>query len=357
LLLYAASGENATFSYQHAWPRHFRAHPRFHCTSVNLGGPSLATRLAAEARIRAWRGDAFVLLHSVFSNECRLMGRLFDAVRALARPKAFFIGNEYKSMPEKMRFAEVLRIALLVSQSQSARVHALYRDRLSCEVIGIPNTGFDAARFTCVVPFDARPIDLGYRADDSPWYLGHAERRNIADYFIAAALRYGLEVDISLDPARRLDEAGWAAFLNRCRGQIGTEAGGDFFELTDATRTQVNAFMAGHPAASFGEVWARFFQDYPNPVPLRILSGRNVEAAGTRSVQLLFDGDYDGYFQPNVHYIPLHKDFSNVDEAICKFRDDAFCRTIVSNAHRLVSTEFTYDRLIDRFADALAPLV
>ena len=51
-----------------------------------------------------WRGDAVVLLHSVFSNACLLAGRPFAAVQSLGVPKAFFIGNEYKLMPQKMQF-------------------------------------------------------------------------------------------------------------------------------------------------------------------------------------------------------------------------------------------------------------
>ena len=72
--------------------------------------------------------------------------------------------------------------------------------------------------------------------------------------------------------------------------------------------------------------------------------------------QLLFEGRYDGYLQPDVHYIPLKKDLSNVDEALRKFRDHSFTTQVTDNAHRLVTEEFTYGRLIDRFAASLAPL-
>ena len=98
-------------------------------------------------------------------------------------------------------------------------------------------------------PDAERPIDLGYRADDSPAYLGHRERREMAEFFQARAAAYGLTVDISLDPKDRFDETAWAAFLNRCKGQLGTEAGGDYFELDDRSRHEVNAYTAEHPAA------------------------------------------------------------------------------------------------------------
>ena len=357
LLVYASGGSNATLSYQQAWPRHFLAHPAFSCTPINLLGPGWQRRLGRHLRVRTWRGDAVVLLHSVFSNARLLSGRLFEAIRGLRCCTAYFIGNEYKLMPEKMRFCEELRIALLVTQTASPAVHATYRHRLGCAVVGLPNTGLDTTQFRPVTRFDDRPIELGYRALESPWYLGHRERRDMAEYFSSNAARLGLTVDISLKPDHRFAEAEWAAFLNRCRGQLGTEAGGDYFELTDATRLAVNAYLADHPDASFETVRARCFDGRSTDTPMRILSGRNVEAAGTRTVQVLFEGRYDGYLQPDVHYIPLRKDFSNVDDALRKFRDRACAERIADNAQQLVMAEFTYERLIARFANALAPLV
>jgi hypothetical protein len=292
----------------------------------------------------------------VFSNARLLDGRLFDAVRSLPAPKVYFIGNEYKLMPEKMAFADALGIALLVSQSSSARIHRIYRERLACAVVGIPNTGVDPELFRPTSDPDARPIDLGYRADDSPAYLGHNERRRIADRFRQCAPSLGLTVDISLDSADRFTPLEWAAFLNRCRGQLGTEAGGDYFSLSDGYRNAVNAHVAAHPDATFDELFDRFFSGATDPVPLRIISGRNVEAAATRTVQLLFEGEYDGYLQPDVHYIALRKDFSNLDQALEKFRDRTFCRRLTTNAHDLVMREFTYQALVGRVREAIAPL-
>lgn len=357
LLLYAQSPSNATLSYQRAWPRHFATNPCFTCTTINVADQSRGDKLRALWKIRRWRGDAVVMLHSVFSNGCLLAGRLFDAIRLLPQPKAFFIGNEYKLMPEKMRFCEDVGVSLLVSQCSSCAVHQLYRERLGCAVVGIPYTGLDSRIFRPTVDPSVRPVDLGYRAFAGPDYLGHRERTAIGEYFVAHADRLGLHVDISMDPADRFDERGWADFLNRCKGQLGTEAGGDYFELTDHTRLLVNDYIVRNPGAAFEEVERRFFRDYANPLPLRVLSGRNVEAAGTRTIQVLFDGYYDGYFEPDVHYIPLRKDFSNIDDVMWKFRDAEYCQGVVDHAYSVAEEQLTYERLIDRFAEALSPLV
>jgi len=357
LVLHARLPENETLSYQQAWPRHFASHPRFDCDLVDVLALRDTRRLRLRALLRRARYDAVVILHSVFSNGRYLHGPLLDLVRRLRAPKAYFVGNEYKGMPEKMWFCEEVGVDLLVSQFTTEEPLRLYRERLpGTTVVGIPNTGWDPELFAARVPVEERPIDLGYRAFENDVALGHRERRELAERFLAAADGHGLKVDISLDPRDRLGERGWAEFLNLCKGQLGSEAGGDYFELTDETRNAVNAHRAERPDASFEEIWERFFRDYPNPVPGRVLSGRNVEAAGTKTVQLLLEGAYGGYLEPDVHYVPLRKDFSNLDEAIAKFRDESFCERLRENAFA-VAQELTYPRLIDRFHDALGPLL
>lgn len=357
LLLYAQSEGNRTFSYQYGWPRHFMRHSRFHCIPLNVLDRTLPQLFRRQILVRRGRFDAVVMLHSVFSNACNLRHFIFDAVRSVKVPKAYFIGNEYKLMPDKMEFCDGLGVSLLISQTASPAVHALYRERLGCFVTGIPNTGLDTDVFKSEIPFRERPIDIGYRADDSPIYLGHYERPQIADYFLQHGPRYGLSLDISLEQSKRLPEGEWAGFLNRCKGQLGTEAGGDYFEITDETRLKYRDYNAANPGATNDEIISKFFKGYPNPVPIRIISGRNVEAAGTKTVQILFEGHYDGYFKPDVHYIPLKKDFSNFTEVMEKFRDEAYCRTITDNAYELAVKELTYAKLIDRFYDAFTRLL
>ena len=357
LLLCALSEGNSTFSYQRQWPRHFQQHPLFECTTVNLHDRGWQERLRSGWLAHRYDGDLIVLLHSVFSNACAAQDWLIEALARRSQPKVFFIGNEYKLMPEKMVFAERLKIALLISQSQSPAVHALYRARLGCAVAGVPNTGLDEQLFTPDRPLDERPIDLGYRAEDAPLYLGHRERRQIAEFFLQHAPAYSLRVDISLKPEDRFGENEWAAFLNRCKGQLGTEAGGDFFSLTDHSRRRVIDYEINHPGAGFDEIYNACLRDDRDAVPLRIMSGRHVEAAGTGTVQILFEGAYDGYFTADEHYIPLRKDFGNADEAVAKFKDPGIRSMIAGNAMMLARQQFTYDALLRRLGTLVEPLL
>lgn len=348
LVLYALGDRNRTLSYQHGYPAHLARSSALRCSLLNVAESGAIDRLRQHWLLCRRPFEVVILLHSIFSNSVALQGRLFDAVRRLPQPKVFFIGNEYKLMPEKMAFAEELGISLLVTQINDSRVESLYRQRLRCDVIHLPHSGLDEGIFHSSRCDADRPIDLGYRAYEPAWYLGHDERRQMSDAFLAAADRNDLRVDISMAPEDRFDSLGWADFLARCKGQLGTEAGGDYFELTDATRLAFWDYMEHHPGATFEEIRQRFFVGYADPIPGRILSARNIEAAGTKTVQVLLEGDYGGYLRPNEHYIPVRKDFSNLEEAIGKFRDASIRVRIAQNAFDLVRSELSYDRLIGR---------
>jgi len=353
LLVFAGDATNLTLSYQHGWPRKIADHAGFDCVLMNLADVSLMERSRRRLVLGLKSFDVVLILHSVFSNACHLVGWPFETISKIEALKVYFIGNEYKLMPEKMAFCEGLGINLLVTQSHSIRVREIYAKRLSCDVIPIPNTGLDLDLFDSRTPPSERPIDVGYRAYDSPAYLGHNERREMHDRFLKAGKDSGLKVDLSLDPEDRFDEKGWANFLNQCRGQLGTEAGGDYFELTDATRLAVNAYLEDHPEAAVTELHDRFFANYENPVPMRIISGRNVEAAGTKTVQILLRGEYGGLFEPDTHYIPVSKDFSDIDVALQKLNDREYSEQVTENAYDLVRQELTYEKLVNRLHGAI----
>ena len=352
-LFFHQSAANATLSYQHGWPRAFCESQLLCCEPFNLANRSIADVVNIAAALYRGRFDAIVLLHSTFSNTQELRRLLFLAVAASRLPKIFFIGNEYKSMPEKMRFCRRLGIDMLISQSNHPDVLAMYEQALGCRVASVPNTGFDSAVFFPAVPLAARCVDIGYRAYEAPWYLGNNEKAEIAGYFLRNASSLGLATDISLDATERFDSSGYAAFLNRCRGHIGTEAGGDYFELTGETRSRFMAYMSVHPDASWNEVKRQFFEDYGPSVPMRIISGRQVEAAACKTVQIMFDGRYNGYFRADEHFISLKKDYSNIDEVMQKFRDDDCCRRMVDSAYEVAMQELTYPALIKKFVTAM----
>jgi hypothetical protein len=348
LLVYAAGESNQSISYQQGWPKYFLRSDLFDCTPINLISATTFTKARNLLRILSRKDlDAVIILHSAFSNNCNLTGRLFEQIRKITAPKAYFIGNEYKLIPEKMAFCDELSVRLFVTQKSAPEAQALYQDRLGCNVIGLPGAGLDTEVFFPERPFCSRPIDIGFRANDEPWYFGHQERRALADHF---STNYDDQFELDIDVGHgRFSQSDYAGFLNCCKAQLATEAGKDYMELDDSTRMRVNAFVNENPEAEFKEIQNRFFVDRSPSPSGRSISGRQVEAAGTKTLQIMFEGHYSGYLLPDKHYLAVAKDFGNIDQVIARFNDPQTCATIVENAFKIATTQLTYQALIDQF--------
>ena len=350
LVMYANTLANQTFSYQIGWPYALQNHSLFACNSFNISSNSYLKKIKTLLKIKFRKPELILIMHSVFSNTNLLRsGALFDMLCETNIPIVYFIGNEYKSIPEKINFSRNLGISMLVTQSNSHKIHQIYREAIGCQVIGLPNTGINPDVFKPMVEFDKREIDIGYRATSGTMYLGHNERNSIAQYFNLHGSKHNLTLDISTDETQRFTTQQWALFLNKCKGQIGSEAGYDYFETNDETRLAVNKYTDNNPEATFQEVYEKFFENYGPKTPMRIISGRNIEAAGTKTVQILLEGKYGGYFQPDTHYIALKKDFTNFDEVVDKFSDPSYSSQIAANAYDLVMSELTYDKILNKF--------
>ena len=62
---------------------------------------------------------------------------------------------------------------------------------------------------------------------------------------------------------------------------------------------------------------------------------------------MLVEGDYYD-FQPNIHYISLKKDYSNIDECIEKLNDLQFIDLITENSYKLVKENYLYKNHIQK---------
>ena len=157
-------------------------------------------------------------------------------------------------------------------------------------------------------------VDVGYRGRPLPAYLGRGalEKHLIGERFAALAAGSGLRLDILGAEADRLYGDDWYRFLANCRCVLGVESGVSAFDLED----EVLSEYAGARARN-GQVALEDLQSLPrweDRVYYRTISPRHFEAAAFRVCQVLFEGRYSGVLEPMVHYIPLKKDFSNLDE-------------------------------------------
>ncbi|HEX9743213.1 MAG TPA: hypothetical protein VGA17_10535 [Nitrospiraceae bacterium] len=196
----------------------------------------------------------------------------------------------------------------------------------------------------------ARRVDIGYRAKRVAYWLGeHGQRKvQVADVIGEAARRRGLNVDISLHAQDTLLGDDWLKFLLGCRATIGVEGGASVLDRDGSIKKAVEAYVNDHPAASFQETRDACFPDRDGEFGLACLSPRHLEACLTETCQILIEGTYNGILRPWEHYIPVRRDYADVEKALDALADPELVSRLVRNAYADVveSGQWTYRALV-----------
>jgi hypothetical protein len=213
-------------------------------------------------------------------------------------------------------------------------------------------------------PLANRPIHLGYRAWQNPYWLGEhgMEKVRIGQIVGAAARKRGLSIDVN-NPAALDFLVGerWYDFLSRCRGVLGVEGGASVLDRDGSIRRRVEAYVGEHPAATFEETRERCFPGQDHAIRLACLSPRHFEACVSLTCQLLLEGRYNGVFEPWKHYIPIRKDYANVAEVLDALEDPGVAGRIAEQAYEdiVASGKWSYRRFVENIEDTIikaAPL-
>ncbi|MDP4289132.1 MAG: hypothetical protein Q8922_14520 [Bacteroidota bacterium] len=195
-------------------------------------------------------------------------------------------------------------------------------------------------------PWREREIDVGYRARRLPPYFGRfgALKADIADRFVSASSKSGLQLDISCDPEKTIAGDAWLEFLGNCRFTLGCESGSSILDPVGQVRECCDAFQNLYPEASFEEVEAACFKGLDREKPFNAISPRLFESAAAGCAQILVPGSYDGLLEPWIHYLPLEPDAANAAQILEAMQDVPAIETMIaaSQERLLGAREYSY---------------
>lgn len=285
------------------------------------------------------RYDLIILLHSTNADSMLALTMLEGVLKNRKGKLVMFVGNEYCLMPEKIGFLNRVEADFVVCQLPEKAANWLYSDSRAGRVLCIPH-GFNEKAYRPHTRTCERKIDIGFIGDRYSFAIGDTERTDIAHFFVNA--EFGLRTDIRIGEKLRIPRDRYVRFLNSVRATLGAESGTYYLEKTDETYKRVEAFLSLRPQATFEEVYERFFKGYKNPVSGKTISSRHFEPIGTKTCQVLLEGDYSGILKPNEHYIPLRKDYSNANEVLERLRDDSYVQRMVDDTYEFAMEGHTY---------------
>ena len=221
-------------------PFTFIAAPQFDVTVRNIF--ERAVRAEIERSIGEY--ELTVLLHACTADSLLYAEPLAGALQNRKGKLVAFVGNElnlpFAPLGAKIAWLKRVRPDIVATQLLEEAGAWLYAD-VGARVISLPHA-LNPQAFQARTSQRDRPIDIGARSFRYLAYLGDDERNRIYDFF--AANRFSPKLALDFSTEQRFDRAGWAAFLDRCKATIATEAGSWFLERDDATVLAIRDYLA-----------------------------------------------------------------------------------------------------------------
>lgn len=181
-----------------------------------------------------------------------------------------------------------------------------------------------AAAHKATLPVGERPIPLGYRGRDIGALYGRLgyEKYEVGRRMREECEKRGIPCDIAMDEESRIYGDKWFEFIGNCRAMLGSESGSNVFDFDGAIKARYDAMTArrGGVPPSYQD-FAPIIAKQDSEIEMGQISPRIFECAVMRTPMVLIKGRYSDAITPDLHYIPLERDFSNAGEVLKRLED------------------------------------
>jgi hypothetical protein len=303
--------------------------------------------------------DIIIVHYSIFlAIDAYCSTKTKAALKAAHGVKAAFLQDEYRFVDRSIGAMRDAGIDLVFSCVPEASISKVYppEKMKNIRVVNVL-TGYTSSYLTTIAPIELkkRRFDVSYRGRRYPDWHGSMgrEKYEIAEQFQKRARFSGLRTNISCKENDRLYGVGWVELIRNSRAVLGVESGASIFDFSGeiSSRTETKRALLGNDGITYGELRRQYFEDLEGTIDLAQISPRVMEAICLRTMCVLFEGSYSGLLKPNVHYLPLKKDFSNFSEVKEKILDKNYVSEIVTNAYTdvAINESLSYKTFITQF--------
>lgn len=300
-------------------------------------------------------------------------GDVKEAIRRFQGFKALFLQDEYDNTEMAREWILEQGIDHVFTCVPEAFIGMVY-----------PSDRFPGVKFTTVLtgyvpdalmrrksppPLDGRPYWIVYRGREMEHYRGELAREKV---MIGKRVRRecearGIPADIEWEEDQRLYGMDWDRFLESGRTTLGTESGSNVFDLDGSIAVRYRELLAENPDLKFEDVSGSLFEEVNLGVKMNQVSPKFFEFIAARTALVLFEGEYSGILEPERHYLPLRKDYSNLDEIFEALHDLPRLERMVDRCYREIVEAGGYgyrefvrgiDRVIESaIGECLAPRI
>lgn len=300
--------------------------------------------------------DAVVIHYSLRIAYNSIALRLMKQIAAFRGLKILFVQDEYDFTERTRQAIETLGTDIVYTCMPTRNRESVYPSSRFPNVHFIETfTGFipDQVERSVKLPITKRSIVVGYRGRALPYWYGDLgqEKQTIAEQVKSYCLKLDIPCDIEWDDRHRIYGQPWIDFLGHCKATLGTESGSNVFDYNGSLRMKFNDYLSINPNASYQDARLAVLGDFVEQPIMNQVSPRVFESIICGSALVLFEGEYSGVIKPGLHFIPLRKDFSNIDNVFEQLSDDEAIQAMADRAYKDVieGGRYTYSAFVKSF--------
>ena len=301
--------------------------------------------------------DAVFIHYSVRLPLAQLSASGLERLRKFHGLKVLFIQDEYDGTNAVKKVISSIPFDLVFSVVPSHSLGKIYpqgefhQTRFVSDLTGyVPDDLIGQMRqFT---PPSKRSIVVAYRGRPLPVHYGRLGQEKVAighhvrDY----CRKHGIPCDIEWDENLRIYGKDWYKFISSAKAMLGSESGSNVFDWDGSLQQAICHYRKEWPNATDQDVYRNIIEEREVDGLMNQVSPRIFEMAAAKTVMVLFDGAYSGVLEPNTHFLPLKKDFSNLDQIFAALADDIKVDAMAERVYKdiIFSERYSYRLFVNR---------
>ena len=341
LILYNSTQTYTNAVYEHlASFVHYSSHHYFYCHADPV----------SELNLDLKNFDAIGIHFSIRLPFNQISTSVEKSLKEFVGLKFVFIQDEYDYPRRTWYWIRNLGIKLVFTVVPQAGIETVY-----------PNAEFPHTRFVTnltgyvpetlpptqdLPPPSERNLMVGYRGRPLPIRYGQLgiEKISIGQIVKNYCDQYHVKNDIAWSENARIYGPKWYEFVVSCRSMLGTESGSNVFDWDGTLNKVIEKYRNENPKALDDDVYIDIIRPLEIDGLINQISPRVFEAIASRTVLVLFEGEYSGLIRPGVHFIALKKDGSNLEDVVSLLNNNVYIDAMADRAWNdiILSGKYSY---------------
>ena len=303
--------------------------------------------------------DVVVVHYSIFVGVDAYLSRRSKArLKAACCLKVVFLQDEYRFVQRSVDGLVDIDADIVFTCVPEHSIDKVYNDpRLMDTDFVNTLTGYVPENLIGLRPVELkkRKYHVSYRGRKYPDWHGSMgrEKYEIGEKFLKKTRGRGLRTNISVLERHRVYGTAWIKLIQQSRAVLGVESGSAVFDFSGmiSAKTDTKRLLLGKKEISYEILREKYFAEFEGVIDLAQISPRVFEAISLRTLCVLYEGEYSGLLKPHEHYLPLKKDFSNIDEVVSRLNDIVYISDIIANAYAEIAHNpyLRYKGFIEKF--------